>query len=88
MPGTLQVTFRGGEPLAAYLDLGRRPGVRSASTDEAAPGLLVDYDRVGRPLGVEIVDPGVVSLAALNRLLRRLHLRPLTRAEWAPLRAA
>lgn len=34
----LEVTFRKGKPLAAYLYLPRATGVKSARTEEAAPG--------------------------------------------------
>ena len=51
-------------------------------------GLLVDYAKDGRPLGIEITAPSQTSLGAINRLLRELGQRPMTRAELAPLRAA
>ena len=84
----LEVTFRRGRPIAAYLHLPRRPGDHSARTSRATPGLVIDYAVGGRPIGVEITAPGKVTLAALNRVLVRLKLPPLDAEELSPLVAA
>jgi uncharacterized protein YuzE len=84
----LEVTFRHGRPLAAYYYLPRRSGDRSHRTQRAGSGLLVDYAKDGRPLGIEITAPTRTSLAAINKLLRELGAKPMKRAEIAPLRAA
>jgi uncharacterized protein YuzE len=84
----LEVTFRHGRPLAAYLYLPRRPGGKSYRTERAEPGLIIDYTRTGRPIGVEISAPSKLSASALDRVLRRLGLPTVTRADLAPLRAA
>ena len=84
----LEVTYRHGRPLAAYYYLPRRPRDRSHRTRRSAAGLLVDYTRGGRPIGIEITAPTKVSLAALNRLLNELGLPRVTRAEISPLLAA
>ncbi len=84
----LEVTFRHGRPLAAYLYLPRRAGDKSRRTAKAEPGLVIDFNRSGKPIGIEITAPGKVSAAALNRVLRRLGLPRVTRADLAPLRAA
>jgi uncharacterized protein YuzE len=31
-------------------------GVKSAGTDEIAPGILLDFDADGRPIGIEVLD--------------------------------
>jgi len=84
----LEVTFRHGRPLAAYLYLPRRAGDKSYRTAKAEPGLVIDFNRSGKPIGIEITAPGKVSAAALNRVLRPLGLPRVTRADLAPLRAA
>ncbi len=84
----LEVTFRRGRALAAYLYLPRTPRDRSYRTERAADGLLIDFNRSGKPIGIEISAPAKVSRAALNRVLRRLGLPAVTRADLAPLRAA
>ncbi len=84
----LEVTFRKGKALAAYLYLPRESGARSAKSVVAAPGLVVDYTRKGKPMGVEITSPRTVSLAAINRVLRDAGALPLRRTDILPLRAA
>jgi hypothetical protein len=84
----LEVTFRRGRPLAAYLYLPRRSKDKSHRTVKADPGLVIDYNRGGTPIGIEITAPAKLSAAALNRVLRRLGLPPVTRTDLAPLRAA
>ena len=55
----LEVTFRKGKPLAAYLYLPREPGAKSARTELMGSGLLVDYQADGRPIGLEITAPDI-----------------------------
>ena len=50
----LEVTFRHGRPLAAYLYLPRLPTDKSHRTARAEPGLVVDFNRRGKPIGIEI----------------------------------
>jgi cation transport regulator ChaC len=84
----LEVTFRRGRPLAAYFYLPRCPNDRSHRTAKAEPGLVIDFNRAGTPIGIEITAPAKVSTAGLNRVLRQLGFPPVTRAELVPLRAA
>ena len=84
----LEITFRHGRPLAAYLYLPREGNEKSARTEQAAPGLLIDFAADGRPLGLEITAPGKVSAATINRVLADLGLSPLSDVDLAPLRAA
>jgi uncharacterized protein YuzE len=84
----LEVTFRHGQPLAAYLYLPRRAADRSHRTERVEPGLVIDFNRSGKPIGIEITAPWKVSASGLNRVLRRLGLPPVRPADLAPLRAA
>ncbi len=84
----LEVTFRHGQPLAAYLYLPRRPTDKSHRSEKVQPGLVIDFNRSGKPIGIEITAPAKLTASALNRVLRRLGLPTVTRADLAPLRAA
>lgn len=84
----LEITYRHGRPLAAYLYLPRRSKDRSHRTAAVAPGIIVDFHRDGRPIGIEITAPGKMSLGGLNKVLRDLGLPPAKRADLAPLLAA
>jgi uncharacterized protein YuzE len=84
----LEVTFRHGTPLAAYLYLPRQSGDKSHRTSRVEPGLVIDFDRSGSPIGIEITAPTKVTVSALNKVLRELGQPGLTRADLAPLHAA
>jgi len=84
----LEVTFRHGQPIAAYYYLPRRLRDKSHRTRRVEPGLVIDFTRSGKPIGIEILAPGKLTLAAFNRVLRELGFRTLKRADLAPLMAA
>lgn len=84
----LEVTYRKGKPLAAYLYLPREVGARSARTEDGGPGLRVDYDAAGKPIGLEITAPSAVTIADVNAVLTRIGVAELAAEDWAPLRAA
>jgi hypothetical protein len=84
----LEVTFRRGRPVAAYYYLPRRAGEKSFRTRRVEPGMVVDFSRSGRPIGIEITAPSRLTLAALNRVLRKLGFAAVQRADLRPLRAA
>lgn len=84
----LEVTYRHGRALAAYLYLPRSGRAKSVSTRREDPGLIIDFSARGEPLGIEITAPAQLTLAALNRVLRKIGCPPARRADLAPLRAA
>ncbi len=84
----LEVTFRLGEPLAAYLYLPRNNGDRAARVKKHGPGLLVDLTEDGRPIGIEIAMPTLVTVEAVNSILTSYGLAPVDERELAPLKKA
>ena len=84
----LEMTFRKGKPLAAYLYLPRPTGVKSARTEEMAPGILADFTAKGDPIGLEITAPTQVTAEQINVVLTKLGLAPIAPEELAPLKAA
>ena len=84
----LQVTYRRGSPLAAYINLPSRGRQKSFRTKRVEPGMVIDFDRRGKPIGVEIITPRGITLAAVNRVFRDLGLPPLKKSDIAPLLAA
>jgi len=86
---SLQVTYRKGRPLAAYLYLPHAAAEKSVKTVASSDGLLVvDYAADGRPIGIEITAPEAVSLDRMNALLRELGEPPLPEEDFRPLSAA
>lgn len=81
----LEITYRHGKPLAAYLYLERRPRDTAARTEKVGEGLLLDLSDDGRPIGIEITSPRKVDLEALNRALESVHMAPISSEDLAPL---
>jgi hypothetical protein len=52
------------------------------------PGLVIDFRRDGKPIGIEILAPEKLTLGVFNRVLRDLGVPALKRADLAPLRPA
>jgi hypothetical protein len=84
----LEVTFHSGAPLAAYLYLPRKVGDRSARVKKHAEGLLVDLADDGRPIGIEMAIPALVTVAAVNSILDTYGLKRIDASELAPLKTA
>lgn len=84
----LEVTYRKGRPLAAYLYFPRAMGIRSVRTQEVSPGMVVDFAENGDAIGLEIIAPMLVTVEQVNAALTTLDLPTLTSEELAPLNAA
>ena len=85
---SVQVTYRMGRPFAAYIHLGRRPGERTARSEEISPELIADYSADGRVLGLEVVSPGSTTADEIFAAFDRLGLGRPTAADLGPLVAA
>ena len=84
----LEVTFRRGRPIAAYLYLPRSPGDKTHRTSKADPGLVIDFNRGGQPIGIEITAPAAVTVTALNEVLSDLGQPRVEDSDLTPLHAA
>ncbi|HEY2292482.1 MAG TPA: DUF2283 domain-containing protein [Thermoanaerobaculia bacterium] len=84
----LEVTFRHGRAMAAYLYLPRQAEEKSAWTKRIEPGMVVDFSASGKPIGIEITAPHQITLQAVNDILEELGVPPLADADLAPLLAA
>jgi uncharacterized protein YuzE len=84
----LEVTYRRGRPLAAYLYLPRGKEDRSVRTAKAEPGMVIDLEQSGRAIGIEITAPTMVTVSDLNRVLTEFGAQPISREDLAPLKAA
>ena len=84
----LEVTFRRGRPVAAYLFLPRKTGDKSFRTEMMGRGMIVDFEKNGRAIGIKITAPEHVTADDLNRVLEAINAPPVTADDLAPLRAA
>lgn len=84
----LTISYHEDEPIAAYLTLPHPFGEKSHRQRQLRHDIIVDFDRKGQPIGIEMLDPRHVTWTKLNQIMKRLKLPPLKR-EWVrPLRAA
>jgi uncharacterized protein YuzE len=84
----LEVTYRHGLPLAAYLYLPRQAGEKSCKTTKASQGLIIDFGESGNPIGIEITAPSKVTAEEINGVLEKFGLSRISNDELSPLRAA
>ena len=84
----LEVTFRKGKVLAAYLYMPREPGVKSVRTEIVGRAILADFGPDGEVIGLELTAPAHVTAEEINAVLERLGLTGISPEELRPLRAA
>lgn len=84
----LQVTYRKGRLLAAYLHLAQRSTSDQRVRTQTRGEFVVDFAGDGRALGIEIIEPSKGLLTKLNALLGELGHAPLTKEDVAPIVAA
>lgn len=83
----LEVTFRNGKPIAAYLYLPRPNRATAVSTRDAGAGLKIDFDAAGNAIGVEITAPSLVSVDSVNAALASCGAAAIHAGELLPLAA-
>lgn len=81
----LEITFRKGKVVAAYLYLTRDTKGASTHTKKEKEEIIIDFNRSGEVIGIEITAPAKVSITEINEILEYYHLSPLTPQEFAPL---
>lgn len=60
---------------------------QNVRTESVTPGLLVDYDGDGVPIGLEITAPAHTTVAQINTVLARCQLPEMSAQDLAPLYA-
>jgi uncharacterized protein YuzE len=81
----LEVTFRKGKIIAAYLYLPRTIGEKVNYTEKISSGVLIDYGDNGRPIGVEITTPQNINMEKINEIFGSLNIETMSEKELAPL---
>ena len=85
----LRVTYRDdGSPFAAYLYLPRKPNEKRAKCRRVEPGMILDINKEGTLIGVELTSPRLVTLDDINKVLKEYGMAPLKAATLKPLLAA
>ncbi|HEX9723326.1 MAG TPA: DUF2283 domain-containing protein [Vicinamibacteria bacterium] len=84
----LEVTYRDGHPWVAYLYLPRKTKEKSDRCREVEPDMVLDINKEGKLIGIELLAPELVTLDAINRVLEEFSLTPLKESALAPILAA
>lgn len=84
----LQVTYCDGQPEIAYLRLPRKPGEKCVESERVEPEMVLDFNKDGKLIGIEIVDPQYVTLDAINKVLAEHGHERITEDFLKPLVAA
>lgn len=84
----LEITFRKGKPLAAYLYLQGDARTRSERSEPLADGLVLDFSAEDALIGIEITSPATTTIEQVNSVLLQHELPPVTQEELSPLKAA
>ena len=84
----LEVTFRKGKPIAAYLYLTDDSSAKSRRSKQSGPGLVLDYGEADELIGIEITSPSRATLESVNEVLLSHRLAPVADSELSPLQAA
>lgn len=83
----LEITYRKGKVVAAYLYLPRELGEKSLRTEKFVEGILIDYGKFDRPIGIEITDPRKIRSKIIDDILLRLENISVQSEDFAPLLA-
>ena len=84
----LEVTYRDGRPYVAYLHLPSKPNEKRHKCRRVEPGMILDVNKEGKLIGIELTAPSQVTLDAVNNILKEYGLEPLKESDLAPLLAA
>ncbi len=85
----LRVTYRDdGSPFAAYLHLPSKPNEKRAKCRRVEPGMILDINKEGKLIGVELTAPRLVTLNDINQVLKEYGVEPIKKAALKPLLAA
>ena len=84
----LEITYRKGKPLSAYLYLSHNQNEPSIKTIKYTDGIVIDFDIKNNPIGIEITAPSLVTTSEINTILEKLHVTSIPAVELLPLKAA
>lgn len=85
----LEVTYReDGRPFVAYLYLPHEPNEKRHKCRQVEPGMILDINKEGKLMGIELTAPSLVTLDNINKVLEEYGMEPIKEATLKPLLAA
>ena len=88
MAARIEIIFRKGKPVAAFLHFSQNEeGKRGGQVVSISKNVTLHVDDRSTPLGIEIAVPSNISARELNEVLRELGQDAVTEADLHPLRS-
>ncbi len=81
----LKISYRKGRPFAAYLCLQHDTSVSVSHSRRFESGVVADFSEDGRCTGLELTAPSMVTLEAVNGVLKQVGRSPVTAEDLRPL---
>jgi len=83
----LEITYRDGRPRLGYLYLSD-PSEKSARSRRVSAEMVIDINKDGSLIGIELLDPENTTVGAINDVLEQYGLEPIHESDLKPLVAA
>ena len=83
----LEISYRDGRPRLGYLYLSD-PSEKSEHSRRISAEIVIDINKDGQLIGIELLDPENTTAEAINDVLKQYGLEPLKESDLKPLLAA
>jgi len=83
----LEISYRDGRPRLGYLYLSD-PSEKSEHSRRISAEIVIDINKDGQLIGIELLDPENTTVGAINDVLKQYSLEPLKESDLKPLLAA
>jgi uncharacterized protein YuzE len=83
----LEITYRNGTPRLGYLYLAE-PTEKSTQSRRISQTMVIDVNKDGDLIGIELLDPAHVTMESINEVLKEYGREPLDESHLKPLLAA
>ena len=87
MAARIEVIFRKGKPVAAFLHFTQNEEGKRGRVVSITKNVTLHVDERANPLGIEVGLPATITTRELNEVLRELGQPPVTDADLLPLRS-
>ena len=83
----LEISYRDGRPRLGYLYLSD-PSEKSAHSRRISAELVIDTNKDGALIGIELLDPEKTTVEAINDVLTQFGLETIQESDLKPILAA
>jgi len=83
----LEITYRDGCPRLGYLYLAD-PSEKSARSRRISAEMVMDINKDGQLIGIELLDPENTTVEAINDVLKQYGVEPIQESDLKPIVAA